>query len=77
MTLGRRSIDFPDALTLSLHILCPAWLFPLFPPQDTVDALLDLLDFFHLPFQCKIPLIACVPLAGQIAYSTLHAFTGR
>jgi hypothetical protein len=40
-------------------------LFPLFLPQDTVNALSDFLRFFHFLFQCKIPLIERFPPGGQ------------
>lgn len=41
-------------------------LFPLFLPQDTINALSDFLGFFYFLFQCKIPLIKRFPLGGQL-----------
>ena len=56
----------PPPCPLPLHILCPALcVFPLFLPQDTVNALSYLLGFFHFPFEYKIPLIERFPLGGQ------------
>ena len=56
--VGWVGVTIPPLCPLSLHILFSAWLlFPLFLPQDTVNALSDFLRFFHFLFQCKIPLI--------------------
>ena len=52
---------------LPLHILRPAGLlFPLFLTQDVVNALSDLLGFFHFLFQRKIPPVERFPLGGQL-----------
>ena len=52
---------------LPLHILRPAGLLlPLFLPQDAVNALSDLLGFFHFPFQRKIPPVERFSLGGQL-----------
>ncbi len=60
-------MTIPPPCLLSLHILFSAGLlFPLFLPQDTVNTLSDFLRFFHFLFQCKIPLIECFPLGGQL-----------
>ena len=57
----------PPPCLLSFHILLSVGLlFPLFLPQDTVNALSDFLGFFHFLFQCKIPLIERFPLGGQL-----------
>ncbi len=57
----------PPPCPLPFHILRPAGLLlPLFLPQDTVNALSDLLGFFHFFFQRKIPLIERFPLGGQL-----------
>ena len=59
---GGVGVTIPPLCSLSLHILFSAGLlFPLFLPQDTVNALSDFLRFF----QCKIPLIERFPLGGQ------------
>ena len=57
-------LTIPPPCVLSLHILLSVGL--LFLPQDTVNALLDFLCFFHFLFQCNIPLIECFPLGGQL-----------
>ena len=47
---GGRYLTIPPPCLLSLHILRPAGLLlPLFLTQDTVNALSDLLGFFHFP----------------------------
>ena len=47
-------LTIPPPCLLSFHILCPEWLlFTLFLPQDTVNALLDFLGFFHFLFQSR------------------------
>lgn len=38
----------------------------MFLPQDTVNALSDLLGFFYNLFQFKIPLIECFPLGNHV-----------
>ncbi len=49
------SLTIPPPCLFPFHILRPAGLlFPLFLPQDTVNALSDFLGFFHFLFQCKI-----------------------
>ena len=64
---GNRSLTIPPPRLLSLYILRPVGLlFPLFLPQDTVNALSDFLGFFYFLFQCKIPLIKRFPLGGQL-----------
>ena len=59
-------MTIPPPCLLSLHILRPAGLSPLFLPQDTINALSDFLCFFYFLFQCKIPLIECFSLSGQL-----------
>ncbi len=60
-------LTIPPPCPLPLHILRPAGLLlPLFLPQDVVNALSDLLGFFHFLFQREIPLIECFPLGGQL-----------
>jgi len=44
-------------------VLC---VFPLFLPQDTVNALSFLLGFFYFFFQRKIPLVERFPFGGQL-----------
>ena len=53
---------------LAFHVLCSAGvLFPLFLPQDTVNALAELFGFFYLVFECKIPLIERFSFGGQLS----------
>ena len=59
-------MTIPPPCLLSLHILRPVGLFPLFLPQDTVNALSDFLCFFHFLFECKIPPVERFPLGGQL-----------
>lgn len=64
--VAEQMLTIPPLCLLSLHILFSVGLlFPLFLPQDTVNALSDFLRFFHFLFQCKIPLIERFPLGGQ------------
>ena len=68
----------PPPCPLPLHILRPAGLLlPLFLPQDVVNTPADLLGFFHVPFQRKIPPVSVSLSAVSLAYSAFHAFTGR
>ncbi len=64
----------PPPCLLPLHILRPAGLFPLFLPQDTVNALSDFLGFFHFLFQHKIPLIECFPFDSQFGILCFPCF---
>ena len=60
-------LTIPLPHLLSPYILRPpGLLLPLFLPQDTVNALSDLLGFFHFFFQRKISLIERFPLGGQL-----------
>ena len=55
---------------LSLHILRPAGLLlPLFLPQDIVNALSDLLGFFHFPFSARYRRLSVSLSAVSLAYS--------
>ena len=60
-------MTIPPPCLLPLHILFSVGLlFPLFLPQDTVNAFSDYLRFFYFLFQYKIPLIERFPLGGQL-----------
>ncbi len=60
-------LSIPRHCFSMLHVLRPAGLlFPLFLPQDTVNAFADLLGLFHLVFECKILLIERFSLGGQL-----------
>ena len=56
----------PVSLSM-LHVLRPArGLFPLFLPQDAVNALSYLLGLLYLGFEGEIPLVEFFPLGGQL-----------
>ncbi|MCI8516822.1 MAG: hypothetical protein HFG75_08145 [Hungatella sp.] len=54
---GGEDIDYPAALSVIVPYPEPCGgLFPLFLPQDMVNALADLLGFFHFLLQCILSL---------------------